>query len=131
MSRFLGNNTKKGNPHQLLGVWGAERGGVPTGPLLATEGFIVMLLPDLTIDTEIKAKRNNMISELIALRITKAKAKAKFGAKYLCGHDCERSSVQLISIRKRKQKHIFGELISLNFRVNGTVLRQLGLGILG
>ena len=28
-----------------------------------------------TIDTEIKAKRNNMISELILFRITKAKAK--------------------------------------------------------
>ena len=28
-----------------------------------------------TIDTEIKAKRNNMISELITFRITKAKAK--------------------------------------------------------
>ena len=29
----------------------------------------------ITIDTEIKAKRNNMISELITFRITKAKAK--------------------------------------------------------
>ena len=42
-----------------------------------------------TIDTEIKAKRNNMISELITFRITKAKAKVKFGVKYLCGHACE------------------------------------------
>ena len=30
---------------------------------------------EITIDTEIKAKRNNMISELIPFRITKAKAK--------------------------------------------------------
>ena len=29
----------------------------------------------ITIDTEIKAKRNNMISELIPFRITKAKVK--------------------------------------------------------
>ena len=33
----------------------------------------------ITIDTNIKAKRNNMISELITFRITKAKAKVKFG----------------------------------------------------
>ena len=38
------------------------------------------------------------------LRITKAKAKVKFGVKYLCEHEYERSSVQLISIRKRKQE---------------------------
>ena len=56
-----------------------------------------------TIDTEIKAKRNNMISELITFRIPKAKAKVKFGVKHLVGHECERSSVQLISIRKRKR----------------------------
>ena len=47
-----------------------------------------------------------MISELITFRITKAKAKVKFGVKYLCGHECEISSVQLISIRKRKRKNI-------------------------
>ena len=47
------------------------------------------------------------------LQITKAKAKVKFGAKYLCGHKCERSSIQLISIRKRKRKNIVRELISL------------------
>ena len=62
-----------------------------------------------TIDTDIKAKRNNMISTLITIRITKAKAKVKFRVKYLCGHECERSSVQLISIRKRKRKNISGE----------------------
>ena len=74
----------------------------------------------LTIETEIEAKRNNMISELIIFRITKAKANVKFGVKYLCGHACERSSVQSISIRKRKQKHIFGELIfTFNVRVKG------------
>ena len=32
----------------------------------------------ITIDTDIKAKQNNMISELITFRITKAKAKVKF-----------------------------------------------------
>ena len=36
----------------------------------------------ITIDTEIKVKWNNMISELITVRITKAKAKVKFGVKY-------------------------------------------------
>ena len=68
----------------------------------------------ITIDTEIKAKRNNMISELITFRITKAKAKVKFGVKYLCGHECERSSVQLTLIRKRKRQNIFGTLISVS-----------------
>ena len=67
----------------------------------------------LTIDTEIKAKRNNIFSELITCRITKAKAKVKFGLRYLYKHECERSSVQLISIRKRKRRNIFRELISL------------------
>ena len=67
----------------------------------------------LTIDTEIQAKRNNIISELSTFKITKAKAKVKFGAKCLCGHKCERSSVQLISLRKRKRNNIFRELISL------------------
>ena len=46
-----------------------------------------------------------MISELIAFRITKAKV--KFGVKYRCGHECERSSVQAISIRKRKRQKSF------------------------
>ena len=64
-----------------------------------------------TIDTEIKAKRNNIISGLVTFRITKAKAKVKFGVKYLCGHECERSSVQLISL---------GNSFHFNFRVNGT-----------
>ena len=45
-----------------------------------------------------------MISEPITFRITKAKAKVKFGVKYLCRHDCERSSVQLISKAKTKAK---------------------------
>ena len=34
-----------------------------------------LFLEALTIDTEIKAKRDNMISELITFRITKAQAK--------------------------------------------------------
>ena len=66
-----------------------------------------------TIDTEIKAKRNNMISEWVTFRLTKAKSKVKFGVKYLCEHECERSSVRLISIWKRKRKDIFKKLISL------------------
>ena len=36
-----------------------------------------------------------MISEIIAFRITKAKAKVKFGVKYLYGRECKRSSVWL------------------------------------
>ena len=47
-----------------------------------------------TIDTESKAKRNTMISELITFRITKAKAKVKFRVEYLCGYEYERPSVQ-------------------------------------
>ena len=43
-------------------------------------------LEAITIDTEIKAKRKNIISELITFGITKAKAKVKFGVKYLCNH---------------------------------------------
>ena len=50
---------------------------------------------DITIDTETKAKRNNIISELITFRITKAKAKNKFGVRYLCGPECEKSSVPI------------------------------------
>ena len=38
----------------------------------------------LTIDPGIKTKRNNIISDLITFRITKATAKIKFGVKYLC-----------------------------------------------
>ena len=85
----------------------------------------------LTIGTEIKAKRNNMISELITFRIMKAKAKVKFGVKYLCGHECERSSVQLISIRKRRRRFISGNYSPFNFRVNGSLklLVRLGLGV--
>ena len=66
-----------------------------------------------TIDKETKAKRDTTISELTTIRITKAKAKVKFGVTNLCGHECERSSVQLISLRKRKRQNIFGKLISL------------------
>ena len=60
-----------------------------------------------TIDTAMKAKRNNMISELINFRITKAKAKMKFGVKSLCGHECERSSVQTNFNTKAKAKKYF------------------------
>ena len=61
-----------------------------------------------TIDTEIKAKRNNIISELITFRITKAKAKVKFGVRYLCGPKCEKSSVPINIDTKAKAKKYFG-----------------------
>ena len=86
--------------------------------------FLVFNYFEVTIDTEIKAKRNNMISELIIFRIMKAKTKVKFGVKYLCGHECERSSVQLISMRKRKRNNILGNQFHFNFRVNGIFLRR-------
>ena len=63
-----------------------------------------------TIDTEVKAKRNNMISKLITFRITKAKL--QFGVKYLCGHECERSSVQSIfrniNTKAKAKKYFWG-----------------------
>ena len=55
-----------------------------------------------------KAKRNNVLSGLITFRITKAKAKAKFGEKYLCGHECERSSVLIDINTKAKTTKYFG-----------------------
>ena len=59
-----------------------------------------------TIDTEIKAKRNNIISELVTFRTTTAKAKIKL--KYLCGHKCKRSSAHPININtKSKSKKYF------------------------
>ena len=66
------------------------------------------------IDTDIKAKRNKMISDLIALRIAKAKGKVKFGVKYLREHECERSSVQLV-LKAKAKKQICGKSISLYF----------------
>ena len=61
-----------------------------------------------------------MISELITFRITKAKAKVKFRVKCLRGHECQRSSVQLISIRKAKAKKYYrGIHFTFFFRVNG------------
>ena len=39
---------------------------------------------------KVKRSEKNMVQELITFRITKA----KFGVKYLCGHECERSSAQ-------------------------------------
>ena len=62
-----------------------------------------------TIDTEIKAKRNNMISELITFRITKAKAKVKFGVQHLCKHKCERSFVTInINTKAKAEKYSRG-----------------------
>ena len=63
----------------------------------------------------IKAKQNNIISELITFRVTKAKAtKVKFGVKYLCEYECERSSVpNKISTHKGKRQNIWEEWISL------------------
>ena len=86
---------------------------VSTGPCAGLVPHACMLCTCCTIDTESEAKRNNIISELATFRITKAKAKLQFGVKYLCGHKCERSSVRLTSIRKRKRRDIYGELISL------------------
>ena len=60
-----------------------------------------------TIDADMKAKRNNMISELITLRITKAKAKVKFGARYLCVPECEKSSVPININTKAKANTYF------------------------
>ena len=62
----------------------------------------------ITIDTEIKAKRNKIISELITFRFTKTKAKVKFGVKYLCGHKGERSAVPINIDTKAKAKTYFG-----------------------
>ena len=89
-----------------------------TENLYITEVIFLELISALqyirfTIDTEIKAKRNNMISESIAFRIAKAKAKVRCGVKYRHGRECERSSVQLISIQKQKRQNIFGQFISL------------------
>ena len=60
-----------------------------------------------TIDTEIKEKRNNLISELFTFRFSKAKAKVKFGVQYLCGHEGERSSVSINISTNAKVKQIF------------------------
>ena len=58
------------------------------------------------LDTDIKAKRDNMISELFTFRIAKAKANAKFGAKYLLEHECERSSVPMnINTKVKETKY--------------------------
>ena len=74
------------------------------------------------IDTEIKAKRNNTMPELILFRITKAKAKAKFGAK----SPCERSSVLIkISTKAKATKHVWGVKPHFNFHVNGTSWKKV------
>ena len=51
--------------------------------------------------------RNNMISELITFRITKTKAKVKFGVKYQCGPECEKSSLSL-NINTKVNKYFWG-----------------------
>ena len=74
----------------------------------------------LTIDTDMKAKQNNIISEFITFRITKAKAKVKFGVKCLCEHECERSSAPTDIITKAKAKeYVRGINFTFNFRGNG------------
>ena len=76
----------------------------------------------VTIDTEIKAKRNNIISELITFRIAKAKANVKFGVKPLCKHQCERSSVPININMKAKATKCFlegGERIKFTLNVYG------------
>ena len=70
-----------------------------------------------TIDTRIEAKRNNTISKLISFRITKAKA--KFGVKYLCERECERSSVPInIHAKAKATKYFLGNQFHLNFGGN-------------
>ena len=72
-----------------------------------------------TIDTEMKAKRDNVISELITLRIAKAKAKANSGRGVDEIHLKLAVMQKLIGIkkfkkkRKRKQRNMSEELISL------------------
>ena len=76
-----------------------------------------------TINTEIKAKRNNMISKLISFRITKAKAKAKFWVKCLCKYQRERSSVPVSIHTKAKANNIFGGNY-FHFSFRGNVARR-------
>ena len=64
----------------------------------------IVIEPPLT--QKLKRSETIIVSELITFRITKAKV--KFGVNYLCGHECERSFVQLISIRKRNRRYIVG-----------------------
>ena len=64
----------------------------------------------LAIDTEIKAKRSNLISDLITFRITKAKAKVKCGVGYLCGPECGKSSVPININTQAKADKYFGEI---------------------
>ena len=56
---------------------------------------------------EIKAKRNTIISEFIAFRITKAKAKVKFRVRYPCGPECEKSSPNEYINTKAKANNYF------------------------
>ena len=72
----------------------------------------------ITIDTEIKAKRNNIISELVTFRITKAfssEIEIQGWSIYVDIY-AKDHAVRLTSIRKRKRRNIFGEFISFNFR---------------
>ena len=64
---------------------------------------------------EIKAKRNDIISELITFRNTKAKAKVKFAGKYLCKHECERSSVPInLNTKAKATKYDWGKTFTSN-----------------
>ena len=49
-----------------------------------------------------------MISELITFRITKAKVNVKYGLKYLCEHECERSFVPINIISKARPTKYLG-----------------------
>ena len=68
--------------------------------------IVITILHDLTIDTEIKAKRNHIISELITFRITKAKVKVKFGGSIYANINAKDHLSQLISTQKRKRQNI-------------------------
>ena len=77
----------------------------------------------IIIDTEIKAKRNNMISELMTFRIMKAKAKIKYGVKYLCEHECEKSFVPMNIITKAKATKDLGG-INFTFNLGGNGIHR-------
>ena len=69
-----------------------------------------------TIDTNIKAKRDNMISELITnyLQNYESESESKIrGEVSMWDLNVKSHLSQSISIRKRKRRNIFGELISL------------------
>ena len=79
-----------------------------------------------TIDTGTKAKRNNMISELMTFRVTKAKAKLDFGVKYLCEYEYERASVPIYIDTKAKAKaYLEGLIITFICVATSCIIKNL------